>query len=68
MIWMPDISKPFQVMTDTSLTTTGAALIQADTNGDLYPCAYHSQMFSPAEWNYDIYDQELLAVPHALKE
>ena len=38
------------------------------TNGDLHPCAYHSATFSPAKWNYDIYDRELLAVIQALKE
>ena len=41
--------------------------MQWDGNGDLHPCAYLSQTFSPAEWNYDIYDRELLAVIHALK-
>ena len=41
--------------------------MQWDGNGDLHPCAYLSQMFSPAERNYDIYDRELLAVIHALK-
>lgn len=65
---MPDISQPFYVMTDASLTATGAVLMQADLNRDLHPFAYHSQMLSPAEWNYDIYDWELLAVLHVLKE
>ena len=68
IIQMPDISKPFYVMMDTSLTTLGGVLMQANTNGDLHPCAYHSQTFSPAEWNYNIYDWELLTVLHALKE
>ena len=40
--------------------------MQWDDNGDLHPCAYLSQTFFPAEHNYDIYDQELLAVIHAL--
>ena len=55
VIWMPDISKPFHVMTNTSLTALRGVLMQADTNGDLHPCAYHSQMFSPTEQNYSIY-------------
>ena len=42
--------------------------MQKDSNGDLHPCVYHSGTFSPAEWNYDIYDWELLAVIQALKE
>lgn len=68
VICMPDISQPFYVMTDASLTATGAVLMQADLNRDLHPFAYHSQMLSPAEWKYDIYDWELLAVLHVLKE
>ena len=46
---------------------SGAILLQADSNGDWHPCSYLSQLFSPVEWNYDIYDHELLAVIHALK-
>ena len=38
-----------------------------DANGDWHPCSYLSQSFSPAERNYDIYDQELLAIICALK-
>ena len=41
--------------------------MQWDGNGDLHPCAYLSQTFSPAERNYDIYDRELLAIIHALE-
>ena len=42
--------------------------MQKDTNGDLHPCIYFSKTFSPAEWNYDIYDRELFAVILALSE
>jgi hypothetical protein len=65
---MPDISTPFFVMSDASLSVTGAMLMQKDSNGDLHPCAYLSKTLSSAEWNYDIYDCELLAVIHALEE
>jgi hypothetical protein len=65
---MPDISSPFFVMSDTSLTATGAMLMQKDSNGDLHPCAYLSKMLSSTERNYDIYDRELLTVIHALEE
>ena len=68
VICMPDISKPFHVMTNASLTTSRGVLMQANSNVDLHPCAYHSQTFSPAEQNYDLYDWELLAVLHTLKE
>ena len=65
---MPDITKQFFVMTDASLTASRGILIQKDANGDYHPCAYHSTSFSPAERNCDIYDRELLAVIHTLKE
>ena len=68
VIKMPDTTKPFFIMTNASLTASGGILMQKDSNGDLHPCAYHSTTFSPAEWNYDIYDRELLTVIQALKE
>ena len=40
--------------------------MQQDGNGDLHPCTYLSQTFSPAKRNYDIYNRELLTVIHAL--
>ena len=68
VIKMPDTTKPFFVMTDTSLTASGGILMQKDSNGDLHPCADHSATFSPAERNYDIYNRELFTVMQALKE
>ena len=67
MLQLPDVARPFVVMTDASLIASGGILMQWDSNGDLHPCAYLSQTFSPAERNYDIYNQELLAVIHALE-
>ena len=65
---IPDVTCPFSIMTDTSLLAAGAVLMQMDKNSDLHPCAYFSCTFSSAQRNYDIYDQELLAVILALKE
>ena len=65
---LPDTIKPFTVMTDAFLTATGAVLMQTDFNEDLHPCAFLSKTLSAAEQNYDIFDQELLAVIHALTE
>ena len=67
MLHLPDVNRPDVVMTDASLIASGGILMQHDGNGDLHPCAYLSQTFSPAERNYDIYDQELLAVIHTLE-
>ena len=55
-------------MTDASLLATGVVLMQPNTSGDLHPCTYFSKTFSTAEWNYDIYDRELLTVILALAE
>jgi hypothetical protein len=55
-------------MTDVSLLAAGAVLLQSDTNGDLHPCTYFSHTFIAAEKNYNIYNQELLAVILTLVE
>ena len=67
MLHLPNVDRPFIVMTDASLLASGGILMQRDGNGDLHPCAYLSQTFSPAKQNYDIYDWELLAIIHALE-
>ena len=67
VLHIPDLSLPFAIATDTSKYVSGAILLQTDSNSEWHPCSSLSQSFSPAEWNYDIYDQELLAVIHALK-
>ena len=59
----PDFTKQFTVWTDASLDGVGAVLQQEDR-----PIAYESARVSPAERNYTIGEQELLAVIHALKK
>ena len=66
VLQLPDVHRPFVVMTNASLLASGGVLMQKDDNGDLHPCAYLSQTFTAAKWNYNIYDRELLAVIHAL--
>ena len=68
VLCIPDISRPFSLMTDASLLAAGAVLMQSNAMGDLHPCAYFSKTFSLAKRNYDIYDRELLAVILALAE
>jgi hypothetical protein len=60
---IPDLNKPFTVISDASLQGTGAVLLQEDR-----PCAYRSRKFNPAERNYHTIDQELLGVVRALSE
>ena len=63
-----NISKPFTLMTNSSLTTSGAVLMQLNTNENIQPCGYLSQTFSPTKWNYNIFDQGLLVIICSLKE
>ena len=65
---IPDVTRPFSIITNTSLLAAEAVLMQADENSDLHPCTYFSCTFSSAQHNYDIYDHELLVVILALKE
>ena len=54
---------------DTSDIGVGAVLSQR-TSGDnkLHPCAFFSKKLSPLERNYDVGNQELLAVKLVLEE
>ena len=65
---MPDKTKPFSIESDASKFATGAVLRQADANGDTHPCSYLSQSLDAAQWNYEIYDRELLGIVRALDE
>jgi len=65
---MPDTTLPFTIDIDASKYTSGAVLLQQDTNGDIHPCRYLSKSVNETEWNYKIYDQELLAIIRALTE
>jgi hypothetical protein len=53
---------------DASTWATGGTLSQYNNNGVLRPCAYFLKKNSPAEYNYEIYDKELLIIINALKE
>ena len=64
---MPDPSKPFMIESDTSKVATGAILRQKDSNSDWHPCGYISHSFDTTQWNYEIYDQELLGIVRALE-
>jgi hypothetical protein len=63
----PDPSQQFALATNASLIATGAVLLQTNENGAYHPCGYISQPFNSTKRNYQIYDQELLAIIHALK-
>lgn len=64
----PDPEKPFTVTTDASGFAVGAVLTQEDDQGHQRPIAYMSHKMLPAERNYPVHEQELLAIVSALKE
>lgn len=59
---LPNFSLPFVVICDASKEGLGAVLMQQGK-----PLAYESRRLLPAEVNYTVTEQELLAVVHALK-
>ena len=60
VLYIPDLSFPFAIATDTSKYASDAILLQTNSNEEWHPCSYLSQSFSPAEWNYNIYNCEPL--------
>ena len=68
VLMMPDQTWPFQIECDTSKYASGAILTQQDNNGDRHPVVFLSKTFNETEWNYEIYDRELLAIIQALEE
>ena len=62
MLAQPDMSQPFFLQVDASAYATGAILSQKDDRGKHQAVGYLSKTFNKAERNYDIHDQELLAV------
>ena len=58
---VPIDDDPFWVKSDASDFTVGAILSQKQ-EGKWCPVAYFSQSISQAEYNYAIYDKEILAI------
>lgn len=68
VLLVPDVTKPFRVVTDASDFAVGAILEQADEQGNWHPCAYLSKQLNSAERNWATYDKELLAIKHATEK
>jgi hypothetical protein len=63
---LPDPERDFIVHTDASGYATGAVLMQRFDEG-LRPIAFLSRRMKPAERNYPVHEQELLAILNAMK-
>ena len=64
-----DLQHQFVVEVDTSNKGVGAVFSQrSEPDGTMHPCAFLSRRLSKAERNYDVGNQELLAVKVALEE
>ena len=65
----PQDSEPFRIEADSSDFTSGAVLSQQLPREEKWhPVAFYSKSLSPVEWNYEIYDKEMLAIIRALEE
>jgi hypothetical protein len=70
----PDFTRPFFLLTDASAYGVGAILSQEGGSNNsntaqkpkLHPVAYYSATSTKTEHNYNIYDQELLAIMKAI--
>jgi RNase H-like domain found in reverse transcriptase/Integrase zinc binding domain/Reverse transcriptase (RNA-dependent DNA polymerase) len=58
----PDLNKPFELEVDASAYAVGTILFQRDENKWRRDVGYFLKALNPAEWNYDIWDREFLAV------
>ncbi len=58
----------FHLECDTSNFATGAVLSQLQANGMFHPVAFMFKGFLDMEWNYQIHDEEMLAIICALEE
>ena len=62
ILHLPDMTKPFVLVTDASDLGTGAMLAQKQTGGQLAPVAFSHHSLSRVEQNYTVTDREMLAV------
>ena len=67
ILQLPDASKQFILRTDASQDGVGAVLMQ-ESEGGIFPVAYHSRKLKAAEKNYSTVEKELLAVVDGIKK
>ena len=64
MLKLQDLQRLFIMDTDACVNTKGAILLQ-ECDNRLYPVAFYSSKYNPAERNYGAGDKELLAIVKA---
>jgi hypothetical protein len=57
-----DLLKEIFVKTNASDYVSSGVLSQKDNQGVLHPVVFISKKYNPAEYNYKIYNKELLAI------
>jgi RNase H-like domain found in reverse transcriptase len=63
----PDPAKQIHVVLDASLVAGGGYVAQGKTLESAQPAVYHSCVFTPAQTNYSVYEQEFLALVDIIK-
>jgi len=65
----PQDSEPFHIKADSSDFTSGAVFSQQLPREEKWhPVAFYSKSLSLVEWNYEIYDKEMLTIICVLEE
>ncbi|GFX75484.1 retrovirus-related Pol polyprotein from transposon 17.6 [Trichonephila clavipes] len=66
-LYTPDLSKPYQLYTDASVTAIGACLSQNDEKGKENPIAFFSKKLTKTQTRWATIEREAYAVIEALK-
>ena len=56
------------IETNASNFAIGTVLSQKFEDGKIHPCVFLSGKLSPAEFNYDVFDKEMLSIVYALQK
>ena len=64
----PDPMQLYRLVTNTSLSTCRAVLLQEEPSNNWHLVAYFFSSFSLPKQNYDVHDWELLAIIKALEQ
>lgn len=67
VLLLPDVGRPFRVISDASDEAIGGVLLQRDEHEHWHPVAFTSRRLRPEERNYHAMERETLAALHALR-